>query len=311
MARAAHIFASLDVHYFEDDRVLAAGDAWPLHFAAILACKRLLTDGELTRQQLARIAPESLPDVARAIDRLVEVGLFIDKGTAIVVHGWAGWNDSSGNIEAMAISGEMGNHLRWHKKRGVTKPGCSFCDHRLDSPPNRVPDPDPIAPPTSPDSQTRLPRLDVDIDVDTETDGPDHPPSETDELKAQADTWCQILAIGIVTNGSDRPAVTLEWQTAAANLVALDKRVPEDVEALLRWCQADTFWSGIVGTMPKFRQHFDTMRRQWLAEKRDQAPRQSNVPEPVLARIVPQGDIWEEPQIIDGRLVVARKAKSQ
>jgi hypothetical protein len=149
MAKTARTWAPIDVHYFEDDRVLEAGDAWQLHFASILACKRQLNDGVLTRRQLVRIAPDSLPDVARSIEVLIDVGLFVDKGTVIAVHGWDDWNDSADDVETMSRGGKEGNHLRWHVKRGNPNPECELCiseglvapDSPPDSPPTRDPNP--------------------------------------------------------------------------------------------------------------------------------------------------------------------------
>lgn len=127
MPRPGRIFALLDVRYFDDDRILAAGADWQLHFAAVLACKGLLNDGKLTRRQLARIAPDSVGDITRSIDHLIEVGLFIDQGDSIVIHGWAEWNDSAADVEAMAKGGAYGNHLRWHVRQNLIKEGCSYC----------------------------------------------------------------------------------------------------------------------------------------------------------------------------------------
>jgi hypothetical protein len=160
MARTARIFAQIDVYYFEDDRVLEAGDAWPLHFAAILACKRNLTDGTLTRRQLERIAPESPPDIGAMIATLIEVGLFIDWGTSIEVRGWAKWNDSSDYIEAVSDGGKKGNHLRWHVRKNVIDPECELCRIAPESPPDRHP----IA--------TRVLDTDVDTDVDVDKSSP-------------------------------------------------------------------------------------------------------------------------------------------
>jgi hypothetical protein len=145
VAKTARIFAAIDVHYFEDDRVLDAGDAWQLHLAAILACKRNLSNGQLTRRQVARIAPESVPDIASAIDTLIRVGLFLDRGESIEVHGWGEWNDSREDVEAMSKGGKKGNHLRWHAKKNVTDPECEFCSDQVSSPGesggDRVPNP--------------------------------------------------------------------------------------------------------------------------------------------------------------------------
>lgn len=40
----------------------------------------------------------------------------------------------------MASGGVLGNHRRWHMKKGVTDPTCVYCQDKHDRPPNRVPD---------------------------------------------------------------------------------------------------------------------------------------------------------------------------
>ena len=40
----------------------------------------------------------------------------------------------------MASGGVLGNHRRWHVKKGVADPGCVYCQDKPDRPPNRVPD---------------------------------------------------------------------------------------------------------------------------------------------------------------------------
>jgi hypothetical protein len=127
MARTARRFAQIDVNYFDDDRVLEAGPACVLHLAAILACKSAPSDGVLTRRQLTRIAPESIVDVPEAIRRLIRVGLFEDTGEVIVIRSWFHWNDSTEEIEAMSKKGLEGNHVRWHVKRNIIDPACSYC----------------------------------------------------------------------------------------------------------------------------------------------------------------------------------------
>jgi hypothetical protein len=161
MARTARRFAQIDVNYFEDDRVLEAGDAWQLHLAAVFACERAMTDGTITRRQLARIAPESLTDVGEAIAKLIHVGLFEDTGEVIVIRSWYRWNDSTEEIEAMSNKGLEGNHVRWHVKRDLVDPQCQFCVPR---PPIHVD----IAPRSRGESKIRQ---DVDQDLDTYVTG--------------------------------------------------------------------------------------------------------------------------------------------
>ena len=108
------------------------------------------------RRQLARIAPDSVPDVAQAIAILIEVGLFIDKGDSIAINSWSEWNDSRDEIEAMSKGGKMGNHVRWHVKKNVVDPACELCPN----PPDSVPD--------SPPDRGPNPRLDTDVDVDVD-----------------------------------------------------------------------------------------------------------------------------------------------
>ena len=155
MARTARRFAQIDVNYFEDDRILEAGDAWQLHLAAVFACKRAMTDGTITRRQLARVAPESLTDIAGAIDKLLGVGLFEDTGEVIIIRSWHRWNDSTEEIEGMSKKGLEGNHVRWHVRRNLVDPQCQFC----------CPLP-PIPVVFAPRSGGRIQDVDVDGDID-------------------------------------------------------------------------------------------------------------------------------------------------
>lgn len=128
MARPARIWAAIDASYFDDARVIEAGPAWQLHFAAVLACKRLLVDGRLTKRQLHRFAPESVGDVEEAICVLVEVGLFIDKGGDVFsIRSWEKWNDPSADVERASQVGRFGNHKRHHVNRGIVKDDCPYC----------------------------------------------------------------------------------------------------------------------------------------------------------------------------------------
>jgi|GEM_PF-6754991 len=126
MARTARTFAAIDVNYFEDARVLEVGDAWQLHFAAVLAAKRGTTNGLLTRRQLERAAPDSVTDFDGAYAACIDAGLFVEESEGITIRSWHRWNDAQEVIEQKSRAGVKANHDRWHTKK--PSPTCSFCN---------------------------------------------------------------------------------------------------------------------------------------------------------------------------------------
>jgi hypothetical protein len=130
MTKPGRTYAQIDSDYFNDARVLAAGDAWQVHFAAILLAKRLLTDGRLTRLQLKQAVPESVSDLDGAIGRLLEVGLFSMEGDDIVIRNWHEWNMAASEVtDKRRRASLLANHDRW---RHEEKPSstCVVCQEK-------------------------------------------------------------------------------------------------------------------------------------------------------------------------------------
>jgi hypothetical protein len=73
---------------------------------------------------------------------------------------------------------------------------------------------------------------------------------------------CDLLADLIEANGSKRPAITKRWLDAGRLLIDSDKRDPAEIDRVIRWCQASTFWRANVMSMPKLREKYDTLRLQ-------------------------------------------------
>jgi hypothetical protein len=84
--------------------------------------------------------------------------------------------------------------------------------------------------------------------------------------RPDVDSICKLLADLIESNGSRRPTITDAWWNAARLMLDNDKRDPAKAEALMRWCQADTFWSANIMSMPKFRAKYDSIRLRANAE---------------------------------------------
>jgi hypothetical protein len=76
---------------------------------------------------------------------------------------------------------------------------------------------------------------------------------------------CELLAQLVRENGS-KATVTKDWLDAARRTIDIDKRTPEQLERMIRWCQNDEFWRGVVLSMPKLREKYDQMRLQALRE---------------------------------------------
>ena len=71
---------------------------------------------------------------------------------------------------------------------------------------------------------------------------------------------CELLAELMVANGCKSPQITDKWISDMDRLIRLDGRTPQQVEACIRWSQADEFWCANIKSPAKLRQQFDTLR---------------------------------------------------
>lgn len=95
MSRAASkVYVPLDVAFFDDARIVAAGEraAW-LYLNMLCKAKGLDSDGVLTRQQVARL---SVPGWSNRLTALAEAGAIAIDGESVSIVGWLNWNESSG-----------------------------------------------------------------------------------------------------------------------------------------------------------------------------------------------------------------------
>lgn len=63
--------------------------------------------------------------------RLVAAGLWLEEEAGYRFHEWEGRQPSAEDVkraaEVKGLAGAHGNHLRWHRRRGVVAPDCEFC----------------------------------------------------------------------------------------------------------------------------------------------------------------------------------------
>jgi len=86
------------------------------------------------------------------------------------------------------------------------------------------------------------------------------PSKAVEPRRADVEQICEHLADRIVANGSVRPRITSKWRESARLLLDTDRRSVEQVVRAIDWCQDDTFWRGVVMSMPKLREKYDQLR---------------------------------------------------
>src|SRR5262245_55464361 len=98
----ARLFVPLSVDFATDDKILAARPMAAYLFVCSLAfSKRTLSDGYITRKQLAVVAPGFAATGARRhAETLVAVGLWVVDGDGWRIKAWPKWNRSSAAIES-------------------------------------------------------------------------------------------------------------------------------------------------------------------------------------------------------------------
>ena len=53
-----------------------------------------------------------------------------------------------------------------------------------------------------------------------------------------------------------------DWAYQIDLLIRKDKREPNEIEAIIKWCQADDFWQSNILSIQKLRKQYDTLKRQ-------------------------------------------------
>lgn len=84
----------------------------------------------------------------------------------------------------------------------------------------------------------------------------------TTQTRANAERLAHLLADLIADNGSRRPNVTRAWIDSLDRTMRLDGRGPDEIEAAMRWAQADDFWRANILSPDKLRKHYDRLRLQ-------------------------------------------------
>lgn len=100
MSRRGRLYLPLDVSFFDDDRIIAAGDGPTLLYLAMcLRVKQIASDGRLSEAQVSRLGrPRWKSELRRLRD--VEAVLFDEATGYYVIAAWFSHNEALASIEA-------------------------------------------------------------------------------------------------------------------------------------------------------------------------------------------------------------------
>lgn len=99
MVRTGRLHLPLDVMFFEDDRIIDAGDGGALLYLAMcLRIKQMKIDGRMSRPQIERLGRKAW---RKELTKLVELRLVVgDDATGYGVSAWLKHNDPIAELEA-------------------------------------------------------------------------------------------------------------------------------------------------------------------------------------------------------------------
>jgi hypothetical protein len=100
MPRRGHLYLPVDVHFLDDDRIVAVGDGPTLLYLAMsLKAKALGTDGRLSEQQISRL---NRPKWKSELSRLLAVRAVLYDGEMgdYFISAWFGHNEPVSQLEA-------------------------------------------------------------------------------------------------------------------------------------------------------------------------------------------------------------------
>jgi hypothetical protein len=86
--------------------------------------------------------------------------------------------------------------------------------------------------------------------------------SQDKEIPKQYLYLCNLLADLMVGNGVKRPTISGKWIGDIDKLIRIDEKTVEQVEAAIRWSQADSFWSSNIHSPAALRKQYEKMRLQ-------------------------------------------------
>ncbi|MBN7792515.1 hypothetical protein [Microbacterium esteraromaticum] len=220
-----------------------------------------LTEGRVPAGMVRRFGGAS-----EDVSELVDAALWHEVDGGYEFHDWAEYQPDAASTQAArqakSEGGARGNHARWHKGRGVVVEGCEFCETSdMRSVSDRSSD-------GGSDSHANRPISESHANPPVPVPDPSFSNEKEDSSSAIADATprpdverlLDLLEAEVVANGGKAPARNRKNRDAMRLLLDKDGRSVDQVEAAIRWCQADEFWRANILSASKLRDKYDQLR---------------------------------------------------
>lgn len=208
-----------------------------------------LTDGFVSVQVLSRLHPDSAP----LAEELVTVGLWRRAKGGYQFHDWTDYQPTKAMVEA--------ERRKWAEKKAKQRAAKTFDEDQMspgDTPGDSKGE-------SSGESQGSRSRSRVPKGTSTSA-SPTKRQKKSEPQRDDVDELCKKLADWVVKNGSKPPKVGETWKREARLLLDEDKRELDKALALIDWCQTSKFWRKNILSMGKFREKYDQVRLDAVAE---------------------------------------------
>lgn len=230
------LWVKLSVDYLDDPKILRVGMDGELLFIRSLAYAKKRNDGFIPEAVLPRIGfGFSLGQLSEIAKKLESEGLWQAAEAGWTITAWSVWQ-----VDTSSERGGFANHKRWHKE---AKPGCQWCESKW-----------------NPNGLQMESNVGLQMDSREEKSREEKSRENSFVASADAEQLCDLLKQRMEANGVKTKPVTTAWLRQMDAIMRLDKHTPDDIRAVIEWCQSDPFWRCNILSPKKLREKFETLR---------------------------------------------------
>lgn len=228
------LWVKLSVDYMDDPKIVAAGHRGELLFVRGLAYAKKTNTPSIPAVMMPRLCI-GIPDVApdELANVLIQAGLWAKDDNGYRIVAWEAWQ--SNDTKRQSAGGTLAMHNRWHKT--TQSASCPHCIATA--------------------GQTLA------------ASKPTKEPKQAMMFLPEVLRACKQLADHMVANGAKEPNINDAWLTEMDKLNRIDGRAWEDIEAVIDWCQRDSFWRTNILSPAKLRKQFDQLKLKMAAPVRN------------------------------------------